>query len=63
MRFALSTPDIFNKEIIMNDHIYRLVQKLVTLAILIVKLAQGILVLLNMISNYRQCYFRRYAVT
>ncbi len=45
----------------MHDDNYRLVLKHVKLAILIVKLTQGILTLLNMIFNYRQSHFFRHA--
>lgn len=63
MRFALSTPDIFDKEIIMKKINYRLAQKRVKLVILIVKLAQEVLKLLSMAFNYLQFKSSHHAFT
>ena len=46
-----------------NNNYYRLVQKCLTLAILLVKLAEEITKLLSMANNYFKCYSsRRYAL-
>ena len=63
MRIALGTPDIFDEEVIMKKINYRLAQKCVKLAILVVKFAQELFKLLSMAFNYQQLKYSRHAAS